>query len=166
MLIERLWAAGEMPFRDGLYRAADDTALTLYVDGPGAYHPEAGQPIPFRLGGPIDVRHAIEEDGTTEVDPFFETPLPRLPDGPGWLCGGGSGMGNIGYIARLEADRSLRWVAVMFQSNPFVGVRHEGGATVLTNDWGNRLTLDLAALDVSSSGERRGGSRPVTPPPV
>lgn len=147
MSIEQLWAAGEMPFRDGLYRAADDTALTLYVDGPGAYHPDAGQPIPFRLGGPIDVRHAIEEDGTTEVDTFFETPLPPLPDGSGWLCGGGSGMGNIGYIARLDADRSLRWVAVMFHSNPFVGVHYEGGAAVFTNDWGNRLTLDLATLD-------------------
>jgi hypothetical protein len=48
-VIERLWTAGEMPFRDGLYRP-DDTGLEVHVNGPGAYHPDAGQPIPFRLG--------------------------------------------------------------------------------------------------------------------
>ncbi|MER5256018.1 hypothetical protein [Streptomyces sp. NPDC002855] len=138
-LIERLWGAGEMPFRDGLYRP-DDTGLAVHVDGPGAYHPDTGQPIPFRLGAPIDVARAIEEDGVTEAHPAFESPL---PDGAGRICGGGSGMGNIGYLARLDADRSLRWVAVMFCANPFVGVRHEGGTAVFTNDWGNRLALDL-----------------------
>lgn len=138
-LIERLWAAGEMPFRDGLYRP-DDTGLELHVDGPGAYHPDAGQPIPFRLGGPVDVALAVAEDGCTEAYPNFESPL---PDGAGWMSGGGSGMGNIGYLARLDADRSLRWVAVMFCSNPFVGVHHEGATAVFTNDWRNCLTLDL-----------------------
>ncbi|MFE0136796.1 hypothetical protein ACFWY6_35345 [Streptomyces sp. NPDC059037] len=140
-LIERLWAAGEMPFRDGLYRP-DDTGLELHVDGPGAYHPDAGQPIPFRLGGPVDVALAVAEDGCTEVHPNFESPL---PDAAGWMSGGGSGMGNIGYLARLDADRSLRWVAVMFCSNPFVGVHHEGAIAVFTNDWRNCLTLDLTA---------------------
>ncbi|MEV8020230.1 hypothetical protein AB0O76_28580 [Streptomyces sp. NPDC086554] len=140
-LIERLWAAGEMPFRDGLYRP-DDTGLELYVDGPGAYHPDAGQPIPFCLGGPVDVALAVAEEGCTEVCPNFESPL---PDGAGWISGGGSGMGNIGYLARLDADRSLRWVAVMFLSNPFVGVYHEGATAVFTNDWRNCLTLDLTA---------------------
>jgi hypothetical protein len=55
----------------------------------------------------------------------------------------GRGMGNIGYLARLNADRSLQWVAVMFHSNPFVGVRYQGMSAVFTNDWGNRLVLGL-----------------------
>ena len=63
--IEQLWTAGEMPFHDGLYRP-DDTGLELYVDGPGAYHPNAGQPIPFRLGGPLDVARAIAYLATDE----------------------------------------------------------------------------------------------------
>ncbi|MET9662314.1 hypothetical protein [Streptomyces sp. NPDC006510] len=137
--IEQLWAAGEMPFHDGLYRP-DDTGLELHVDGPGAYHPDAGQPIPFRLGAPFDVARAVEEGGVIEVDTWFEAPL---PDGSGWMSGGGSGMGNIGYLARLDADRSLRWLAMMFCSNPFVGMHHEGATAVFTNDWKNRLTLDL-----------------------
>ncbi|MEU9341619.1 hypothetical protein AB0D74_10395 [Streptomyces sp. NPDC048278] len=128
-----------MPFHDGLYRS-DDTGLELYVEGPGAYHPDAGQPVPFRVGGPFDVARAIEAHGVTGVDTCFESPL---PDGSGWLSGGGGGMGNIGYLARLGADRSLRWVAMMFHSNPFVGVHYEGPHTVVTNDWGNRMTLDL-----------------------
>ncbi|GGV98327.1 hypothetical protein GCM10010230_21610 [Streptomyces narbonensis] len=136
-----LWAAGEMPYRDGLYRP-DDTALDLFVEGPGAYHPEAGRPVPFRLGGPLDVALAVEEDGTAEVDPFFESPL---PDGSGSLRGGGGGMGNIGHLARLDADGSLRWVAFMYLSNPFVGVRYEGTTAVFTNDWRNELRLDLTA---------------------
>lgn len=139
-MIEELWAAGEMPFRDGLYRP-DDTALEAEAPGPGAYHPDAGQPIPFRLGGPLDVARALAEDGANEADPWFEAPL---PDGPGWLTGGGGGMGNIGFLARLGPDRSLRWVLPLFHSNPFTGVRYEGAVAVVTNDWGNLLRLDLA----------------------
>ncbi|MFE9424967.1 hypothetical protein ACFYNO_18555 [Kitasatospora sp. NPDC006697] len=139
-LIAGLWAAGEMPGRDGLYRA-DDTGFELDVEGPGAYHPDAGQPIPFRIGAPLDVARAVREDGADEVDTYFESPL---PDGSGWLTGGGGGMGNIGFLARLDGDRSVRWIASMTYSNPFVGVRHEGDLAVFLNDWGNRLVLDLA----------------------
>ncbi|MFE2164251.1 hypothetical protein ACFXB3_04165 [Streptomyces sp. NPDC059447] len=140
-MVEELWRAGEMPLRDGLYRP-DDTALELHVDGPGAYHPDAGRPIPFRIGGPFDVALAIDEDGIEGVDTNFTTPL---PDGSGWMSGGGGGMGNIGHLARLDTDGSLRWIAVMFHSNPFVGVRYEDTGAVFTNDWGNRLALDLAS---------------------
>lgn len=138
-VVEGLWVAGEMPLRDGLYRP-DDTGLELHVDGPGAYHPDAGQPIPFRVGGPFDVAWAIDEDGTDVVDTSFESPL---PDGSGWMSGGGGGMGNIGYLARLDAYHSLLWVAAMFYSNPFIAVRYEGMNAVFTNDWGNQLVLDL-----------------------
>ncbi|MFE0689824.1 hypothetical protein H7827_01475 [Streptomyces sp. JH002] len=138
-LVLGLWAAGEMPYGDALYRP-DDTGLAVRVEGPGAYHPDAGRPIPFRLGGPVDVARIIEEEGTAEADPCFESPL---PDGSGWLSGGGSGMGNVGYLARLDADRSLRWVAVMWSSNPFIGVRFDGMTAVCVNDWRNLLPLDL-----------------------
>ncbi|MEV6750933.1 hypothetical protein [Streptomyces sp. NPDC051214] len=159
-LVQRLWAAGEMPFRDGLYRP-DDTGLAVHVNGPGAYHPDAGQPIPFRLGDPLDVAEAIEEDGVTEAYAHFES---ALPDGSGWMSGGGSGMGNVGYLARLGADRSLRWVVVMFHSNPFVGVRHEGMTAVFTNDWGNLLALDLAGpAPAERSSVPTGSSRPPGP---
>lgn len=139
-MITQLWAAGEVPYSDGLYRP-DDTGLAVHVDGPGAHHPEAGQPIPFRLGGPVDVAAVIAADGTTEVDTYFELPL---PDGSGRTSGGGCGMGNTGYLARLDADRKLCWVAFMWESNPFMGVRYEGTTAVFSNDWGNRLALDLS----------------------
>jgi hypothetical protein len=138
-IVEGLWKAGEMPLRDGLYRP-DDTGVELHVEGPGAYHPDAGQPIPFRVGGPIDVARALQEHGVDGVDTCFENPL---PNGSGWMSGGGGGTGNIGYLARLDTDRSLRWIAVMFLSNPFVEVRYEGMSAAFTNDWGNRLVLDL-----------------------
>ncbi|MEU3347181.1 hypothetical protein ABZ723_19770 [Streptomyces sp. NPDC006700] len=141
-MIEALWAAGEIPHHDGLYRP-DGTGLELHVDGPGAYHPDAGQPIPFRVGEPLDVARAIERHGVDGVDTYFESPL---PDGSGWMSGGGAdGMGNIGHLARINADRSLRWVAVMCRSNPFVGVHYEGTGAVFTNDWGKRLKLDLTS---------------------
>ncbi|MER5972467.1 hypothetical protein ABT112_22470 [Streptomyces sp. NPDC002055] len=140
-MVEELWQAGEMPLRDGLYRP-DDTGLALHVDGPGAYHPDAGQPIPFRIGEPFEVAQAVQEQGVVEADTYFESPL---PDGSGWMSGGGGGMGNIGYLARLDADGSLRWGAVMFLSNPFVRVHYEGTSAVFTNDWGNQLQLDLVS---------------------
>ncbi|MGI5218917.1 hypothetical protein [Nocardia sp. CA-290969] len=135
-----LWAAGEMPYRDGLYRPGD-TAVELHVEGPGAYHPDAGQPIPFRLGGPLDVALAVAEDGVAEAYPNFDV---CLPDGTGRMTGGGSGMGNVGWLARLGADGSLRWIAPMFSANPFIGVRYEGTSAIFVNDWRNLLTLDLA----------------------
>lgn len=140
-VISRLWTAGRMPLRDGLYRP-DDTAVEIHVDGPGAYHPDAGQPIPFALGEPIDVVPALAADGETGADAYFDDPL---PNGSGWLTGGGGGMGNIGYFARLDAERRLYWLAVMFLSNPFVSVRFDGTAAVLTNDWRNLLRLNLTA---------------------
>ncbi|MFC0598173.1 hypothetical protein [Streptomyces palmae] len=143
-LIERLWAAGKMPFHDGLYRP-DDTGRVLYADGPGAFHPDAGQPIPFRLGGPLDVVRAVEAGGVNAFDTNVES---LLPDGSGWLSAGGGGMGNIGYLARLNADRSLRWVATSFHSNPFVRVQVEGATAVFTNDWRNVLVLDLNDPDL------------------
>ncbi|WP_103760215.1 hypothetical protein [Streptomyces sp. SM10] len=139
-IVERLRAAGEFPIRDGLYRP-DDTGLKVYVEGPGAYHPQAGQTIPFHLGGPLGVAEAVEEEGSTEADLHFES---ALPDGSGWMSGGGGGMGNIGYLARLDSGRSPLWVLALWSSNPFVGVRHEGTWAVFANDWGNLLHLDLA----------------------
>ncbi|MDT0265028.1 hypothetical protein RM844_01860 [Streptomyces sp. DSM 44915] len=138
-MIGRLWAAGEAPYADGLYRP-DDTARELWVPGPGAWHPDAGQPITFRLGGPLDVARTVAEAGGTELDRYFES---RLPADSGWLAGGGGGMGNVGWLARLDADRALRWVAFMWSSNPFTGVRVRGTRAVFRNDWRNELTLDL-----------------------
>ena len=31
-------------------------------------------------------------------------------------------------------------------SNPYVGVHYEGMSAIFTNDWGNRLVLDLMSL--------------------
>jgi hypothetical protein len=70
------------------------------ADAPGSSElVDAGQPIPFRIGGPFDVAQAIEEHGIDDVDTYFKSPL---PDGAGWMSGGGGGMGNIGYLARLD----------------------------------------------------------------
>ncbi|MFD9501518.1 hypothetical protein [Streptomyces sp. NPDC060035] len=74
------------------------------------------------------------------MDLNFES---SLRDRSGWMSGGGSGLGTIGYLARLDADRSLLWVLAMGSSNPFVGVRHEGTRAVFINDRGNLLHLDL-----------------------
>ncbi|MGW2278878.1 hypothetical protein [Streptomyces sp. NPDC001770] len=137
--IEELWRVGNVPSHDGLYRP-DDTGVELYVEGPGAYHYDAGQPVPWRLGAALDVGGLLAEHGCEEVDVNFECPF---PDASGWMVGGGGGMGNIGFLARLHADRSLRWVAYMWLSNPFVEARFEGRRAIITNDWRNLLTLDL-----------------------
>ncbi|MFF2301863.1 hypothetical protein ACFVVP_05075 [Streptomyces sp. NPDC058128] len=138
-IVEQLWGRGEVPYRDGLYRVGGGSRA-LWGGGPGVYHPDAGQPVPFLVGEPLDVAQVVAEYGTCEVDVWFKSPL---PDGSGWVLGGGGGMGNVGHLARLGADRSLRWVALMESSNPFLGVRHDGTLAVFTNDWQNLLSLDL-----------------------
>lgn len=138
-----MWESGQLLKVDGLYRPGD-LAWHLFVEGPGKYHPDAGQPIPFRIGLPFDIGDFIDdcdEYDFFDVDPYFEHPL---PDGSGVITGGGAAeMGNIGWLARLDPDRSLRWAASMFYSNPFTGVRFEGMTAIITNDWRNILTLDL-----------------------
>ncbi|MFD6529010.1 hypothetical protein [Streptomyces sp. NPDC060184] len=140
--IEEAWRAGEVPYRDGLYRP-DDTGVELLFDGPGAYHPEAGQPLRWRVGGPLDVTRVLAEHGTGEVEVNDESPL---PDGSGWLSVGDLGLGHTACLARLRPDRTLRWVVCSTLSNPFVRVRCEGRKAIVTNDWRNLLTLDLDAL--------------------
>lgn len=137
--IEELWENREIVSRDGLYRP-DDSGVELLFDGPGEYHPDAGQPIRWRIGGPLDVARVLEEHGTGEVDVNDECPL---PDGSGWMSVGDLGLGHTAYIARLAPDRSLRWVVFSGTSNPFIRVRCEGRTAIVTNDWRNLLTLDL-----------------------
>ncbi|BAW05006.1 hypothetical protein [Nocardia seriolae] len=139
-LVADPWKDNWIPRCDGIYRP-DDTGLELDVAGPGAYHPNAGRPIPFEIGEPFDVIEVIEDYGCHERDCYFETPL---PDGSGLMSGGGAGgMGNLGYLARLDPTGALRWVAPVFLSNPFISVRFEGPNAICLNDWRNHLTLDL-----------------------
>lgn len=142
-LITGLWMRGEIPDRSGLYRA-DDTARALHVPGPGGWHPVAGQPIDLGLGRPIDPARAVAVDGTHEVDTTFES---MLPDSSGWVVGGEGRRSSVGYLARLCADRTLVWAALMLNSNPFVGVRFEGATAVFLNDRRNALTIDLDGPD-------------------
>ncbi|MGW0854039.1 hypothetical protein [Streptomyces sp. NPDC002690] len=137
--VEEAWKAGEVPYRDGLYRP-DDTGVELLFDGPGAYHPAAGQPIRWRVEGRLDVARVLAEHGTAEMEVNDESPL---PDGSGWLAVGDLGLGHTAFIGCLNPDRTLRWVVRSMVSNPFIRVRYEGRRAIVTNDWRNLLTLEL-----------------------
>ncbi|MFF2775560.1 hypothetical protein ACFVU3_11680 [Streptomyces sp. NPDC058052] len=141
--IGELWARGEVPDRDGLYRA-DGSAREVDVDSAALSR--------FRLGGPLDLEELLRDDpgGTTPYD-IHRGCFARLPEGSGagsgYVCGGDGAHGSEGFIARLDADRRLVWVVSMADSNPFERVELHGATARFFNNLGNAITIDLTARD-------------------
>ncbi|MFJ4849509.1 MULTISPECIES: hypothetical protein [unclassified Streptomyces] len=150
-LITELWLAGEVPARDGLYRA-DGTAFGVDLDGPRL--------SAFRVGDPVDLPALLAADPglVTAADPHpYGTA--ELPDGTGYLCCGDGSREAEGFFARLDSDGNLIWVVALGRSRPFVraeagtgngtgdgtGSAAGGSYATFTNDLGHALTVDLAA---------------------
>ncbi|MEU3560661.1 hypothetical protein [Kitasatospora sp. NPDC006786] len=131
-LVVELWAKSEIPAYGGLFRA-DGTAREVFFDGPGSLHLELGEP--FEVEEPR-YEHEIDVDGEAE-----------LPDGRGFVCCGSGGMGDEGFLARLDGRRRLVWVLTSTEGNPFLRVSVEWPLAHFVNDWGTVLTLDLTDPD-------------------
>ncbi|MFD3455852.1 hypothetical protein ACFWVC_27200 [Streptomyces sp. NPDC058691] len=136
-LITELWLAGEVPARDGLYRA-DGTAFDAHIDGPRL--------SAFRIGEPFDLAALLAGSPglVTSADPHPRGTA-ELPDGTGYVCCGDGSLGSEGFFARLDSDGDLMWVVVLGQSNPFVLAQAEGPHATFTNNLGHALTVDLTA---------------------
>ncbi|SEE21879.1 hypothetical protein [Streptomyces sp. TLI_105] len=137
--IAELWAAGDVPEWDGLYRA-DGSAREVEIDSAALSW--------FDLGAPLDLEELLRGDpeGMTTYgihpDCFAE-----LPDGSGFVCGGDGAHGSEGFFARLDTDRNLVWVVSMGDSNPFEKVEVHGTAARFFNSLGNSIEIDLTDHD-------------------
>ncbi|MFD8009060.1 hypothetical protein [Streptomyces sp. NPDC058955] len=133
--IVELWAAGDVPDRDGLYRA-DGSARAVEVDSAALSR--------FGLGGPLDPEELLCGDagGTTPYD-IHPGCVAELPDGSGFVCGGDGAHGSEGFFARLDADGKLVWVVSMADSNPFERVEADGVTARFFNNLGNSIAIDL-----------------------
>ncbi|MFI1717633.1 hypothetical protein ACIGW4_29605 [Streptomyces sp. NPDC053513] len=151
--ITELWAAGDVPARDGLYRA-DGSAREVGIDSAALSR--------FGLGAPLDLEELLRGDpeGVTTYD-IHPDCFAELPDdsgsgsgpdsgpglGPGFVCGGDGAHGSEGFFARLDADRNLVWVVSMGDSNPFEKVEVHGTTARFFNNLGNSIEIDLTDHD-------------------
>ncbi|MFF0482746.1 hypothetical protein [Streptomyces sp. NPDC004435] len=134
-----LWESGEVPDRDALYRA-DGVVREVHVDSAAL----SG----FGLGAPLDLDELLRDDpdGLAAYD-IHRGCWAELPDGSGFVCGGGGAHGSEGFVARLDADRRLVWVVRMGDSNPFERVELDGMTARFLNNLGNAIEIDLTAPD-------------------
>jgi hypothetical protein len=121
--ITKLWAAGNLPIRDGLYTAAGESyAVRLDAAAPGGLEILA----PFDL----DAVLAPDPDYVTSID---ITGWTELPGGAGWLCRGEGSYGSEGFFARTDAARNLTWVIYLEESNPVIDISVSGGVATFTS---------------------------------
>lgn len=137
--IVELWAAGDVPDWDGLYRA-DGSARAVGVASAALSR--------FDLGGPLDLEELLRGDpgGVTPYD-IHPDCVAELPDGSGFVCGGDGAHGSEGFFARLDADRNLVWVVSMADSNPFEKVEVDGMTARFFNNLGHSIAVDLTTPD-------------------
>lgn len=137
--IGELWAAGEVPAWDGVYRE-DGSARAVEADCAALSR--------FDLGGPLDLEELLRRDpeGTTPYD-IHPDCVAELPDGSGFVCGGDGAHGSEGFFARLDAERNLVWVVAMAESNPFEKVEVDGTTARFFNNLGNAIAIDLTDPD-------------------
>lgn len=131
--ISSLWAAGNLPIRDGLYTAADE-----------AYSVRISRETPsgIEIGEKFDVDAFVKSDPDwlTTIDITGET---ELPGGAGWLCRGEGSYGSEGFFGRLDNGKNLVWVVYLEESNPFIGIEIIGNAARFTSSSDVSITVDI-----------------------
>ncbi|MFF7947675.1 hypothetical protein [Streptomyces griseorubiginosus] len=137
--ITELWLAGVAPAQDGLFRA-DGSARRAQTD--------SAMLSWFHLGAPCDLNALLAADsgGVTCID-INPRCFAELPDGTGYVCGGGGSHGSEGFFARLDVHKSPVWVVSLGESNPFERVTVEGDRAVFINNLGNSIAVDLTISD-------------------
>ena len=147
--IERLWAAEELPIRDGLYRA-EGTSRSVRLDS--------------TLPGGLAVLEKFDLDGflcenpddLTSIDVTLDLPFSVAGTVCYLLCGEGS-YGSEGFFGVLDESRNLVWVVYLEHSNPFITGNLGGTQLSVTSTAGLTLTVDCGTDDfrIAQRGWRR-----------
>lgn len=138
--MEDLWADGQLPGWDGLYRrdgSAREVDVRLAAGNPGR--------LVFGAEFDLDERLVAMSDAMSTILGVVRTPL---PDGSGGQVCGECAHGSEGYFGRLDSGGNLLWVVYQAESNPFVRVRTDGSVAVFTNNLDLSVAVDLNSVDL------------------
>ncbi len=133
-----LWEQRLVPAQQGVYfRDGSARAISLDANAPGG----------VSLGAPIDVNRILDadEDDTTSVDAVLAENAVREIGGV--LCCGECDHGSEGYIALLDVDREVCWIAYFANSNPFVAIESRAGRATLRTSSGKAITIRTDTLN-------------------
>lgn len=135
--ITRLWHAGNLPIRDGLYRA-DGATRAVRADTSA----RGGLALldPFNL----DAWLLANPEWCTCIDTTAEL---SLPNGSGYLCCGEGSYGSEGFFARISPDRTLAWVVYLEHSNPFFDAAIDGSNATVRSTSGLSITVSLTSRE-------------------
>ncbi|GLW89376.1 hypothetical protein [Actinokineospora globicatena] len=124
--VVRLWDAGAVPGRTGLYRVGGP-ARALSIGGAALSRFELGE----------DLAEVDDEIGV-DIHPDADVPIPG-----GFLVGGEGALGHEGFFARLDQDRRPVWVVTLEDGNPIIAIEVTDRRARFTNNLGNTVTVDL-----------------------
>jgi hypothetical protein len=107
-LISRLWEAGTLPIKNGIYYA-DGRSLSLTI--------KRNENLEIKVGKQFSLEelYAIDPDYITNIDITKEK---ILPNDEYFCCGEGSS-GAEGFFAYLDSNKKLLWVIYFEELNPF-----------------------------------------------
>jgi hypothetical protein len=99
------------------------------------------------IGEPIDADAVLAADAghATSVDVVLAETI--LPGSGLVLQCGECDQGSEGYLALLDADRSLRWIAFFENSNPFVTIDVHGSVAAVRNSDGKAVSIRIDSTD-------------------
>lgn len=112
--ISTLWLSGELPIRDGLYRATGES-FDVRVD------PDSTRGYEVLGDFSLEEFRRDEPDEVTKIDIARKVPVSG-----GFVCCGEGSFGSEGFFAYLDDDEVLVWVIYLEESNPFVELESDG----------------------------------------
>ena len=136
-MIGKLWLAGNLPIRDGFYRA-DGAARAVRID--------ASAPGGLALLEPFDLEALLlaDPERVTCIDITVEENCPTVRD----ACAAGKPpTGSEGFFGRLDRYKNLVWVVYLQDSNPFIEAVLDRTHATVTSSSDVSITVDLTSSE-------------------
>lgn len=131
--LERLWNAGRLPIKDGLYTSSGDD-----------YSVQVNDAIP----GGLEILEKFDLDSMLRADPDWLTSIDitrevEIEGRNGRLLAGEGSHGSEGFFARVDGRNNLKWVIYLEESNPFIDINIIDNKATFHSSSGVAITVDI-----------------------